>query len=128
MLWYSHLFQKFPQFIVIYTVKGFDIVNQAEIDVFLELSCFFHDPADVGNLVSGSSAFSKTSLISKLLIRERKCLRTQSGEGNGTPLQYSCLENPRDGGAWWAAVYGVALSWTRLNRLSIVYIYIYIYI
>ena len=51
-----------PQFIVIYTVKGFDIVNQAEIDVFLELSCFFHDAADVGNLISGSSAFSKSSL------------------------------------------------------------------
>ena len=59
---YSHLFQNFPQFIVIHTVKGFGIVNKAEIDVFLELSCFFHDPADVGNLISGSSAFSKTSL------------------------------------------------------------------
>ena len=59
---YSHLFQNFPQFIVIHTVKGFIIVNKAEIDVFLELSCFFHDPADVGNLISGSSAFSKTSL------------------------------------------------------------------
>ena len=62
MLWYSHLFQNFPQFTVIYTVKGFDIVNKAETDVFLELSSFFHDPADVGNLISGSSAFSKTSL------------------------------------------------------------------
>src|SRR5574337_66783 len=59
---YSHLFQNFPQFIVIHTVKGFCIVNKAEIDVFLELSCLFHDPADVGNLISGSSAFSKTSL------------------------------------------------------------------
>ena len=59
MVWYSHLFQNFPQFIVILTVKGFDMVNKAEIDVFLELSCFFHDPADVGNLISGSSAFSK---------------------------------------------------------------------
>ena len=58
----SHLFQNFPQFIVIHTVKSFGIVNEAEIDVFLELSCFFHDPADVGNLISGSSAFSKTSL------------------------------------------------------------------
>ena len=57
-VWYSRLFQNFPQFIVIHTVKGFGIVNKAEIDVFLELSCFFHDPADVGNLVSGSSAFS----------------------------------------------------------------------
>ena len=62
VVWYSHLFQNFPQFIVIYTVKGFGIVNKAEIDVFLELSCFFYDPADVGNLISGSSAFSKTSL------------------------------------------------------------------
>ena len=62
MVWYSHLFQNFPQFIVIHTVKGFGIVNKAEIDVFLELSCFFDDPSDVGNLISGSSAFSKTSL------------------------------------------------------------------
>ena len=62
MVWYSHLFQNFPQFIVIHTVKGFGIVNKAEIDGFLEFSCFFYDPADVGNLISGSSAFSKTSL------------------------------------------------------------------
>ena len=62
MVWYSHLFENFPQFIVIHTVKGFGIVNKAEIDVVLELSCFFHDPADVGNLISGSSAFSKSSL------------------------------------------------------------------
>ena len=62
MVWYLHLFKNFPQFIVIHTVEGFGIVNKAEIDVFLELSCFFDDPADVGNLISGSSAFSKTSL------------------------------------------------------------------
>ena len=62
MVWYSHLLKNFPQFIVIHTVKGFGIVNKAEIDVFLELSCLFHDPADVGNLISGPSAFSKTSL------------------------------------------------------------------
>ena len=62
MVWYSHFFQNFPQFIVIHTVKGFGIVNTAEIDAFLELSCFFHDPADVVNLISGSSAFSKTLL------------------------------------------------------------------
>ena len=62
VVWYSHFFQNCPQFIVIHTVKGFDIVNKAEIDVFLELSCFLQDPADVGNLISGSSAFSKTSL------------------------------------------------------------------
>ena len=59
---HSHLFQNFPQFVVIHTVKGFGIVNKAEIDVFLELSCFFDDPVDVGNLISGSSAFTKTSL------------------------------------------------------------------
>ena len=62
MVWYSHLLKNFPQFIVIHTVKDFGIVNKAEIDVFLELSCFFNDPVDVGNLISGSSAFSKTSL------------------------------------------------------------------
>ena len=62
MVWYSHPFQNFPQFIVIHTVKGFGIVSKAEIDVFLELSCFLNDPTDVGNLISGSSAFSKTSL------------------------------------------------------------------
>ena len=62
MVWYSYLFQNFPQFIVVHTVKGFGIVNKSEIDDFLELSCFFHDPMDVGNLISGSSAFSKTSL------------------------------------------------------------------
>ena len=62
MVWYSHLFHDFPQFIVIHTVKGFGIVNKAEIDVFLELSCFFDDPTDVGSLISGSSAFSKSSL------------------------------------------------------------------
>ena len=62
VVWYSHLFKSFPQFIVIHTVKGLVIVRKAEIDVFLELSCFFHDPADVGNLISGSSAISKSSL------------------------------------------------------------------
>ena len=62
VVWYSHLLKNFPQFIVIHTVKGFGIVNKAEIDVFLEPSCFFDDLTDVGNLISGSSAFSKTSL------------------------------------------------------------------
>ena len=75
VVWNPHLFKNFPQFIVIHIVKGFTIVNKAEIDVFL-------------------------------------------GEGNGNPLQYSCLENPTDRGAWWAAVYGVAQSRTRLKRLS----------
>ena len=62
VVWYSHLLKNFPQFIVIHTVKGFGIVNKAEIDIFLELSCFFDDLSDVGDLISGSSAFSKTSL------------------------------------------------------------------
>ena len=69
VVWYSHLFQKFPQFVVIHTVKGFGIVNKAKVDVFLELSCFFDDPTDVGNLISDSSAFSKSSLnIWKFLV------------------------------------------------------------
>ena len=163
---YSHLSQNFLQFIVIHIVKGFGIVNEAEIDVFLELSCFFHDPTDVGNLVSASSAFSKTSLsIWKFTVHillkpglenfehyftsvwdECNCVVVWGffgiaflwnwnenwhfpvlwpllsfpnlsfriwnsstgipspplafGEGNGNPLQYSCLENPMDRGAW----------------------------
>ena len=71
MVWYAHLFQNFPQFIVIHTVKGFGIVNKAEIDAFLEHSCFLNDPADVGNLISGSSASSKTRLnIWKFTVHE----------------------------------------------------------
>ena len=62
MVWYPYLFKNFPEFVVVHTVKGFHIVNKAEVDVFLELSCFFDDPTDVGNLISGSSAFSKSSL------------------------------------------------------------------
>ena len=62
MVWYSHFFNNFPQFVVIHTVKGFGVVNKLEIDVFLELSCFFDDPVDFGNLISGSSAFSKSSM------------------------------------------------------------------
>ena len=62
VIWYSHLFQNFPETVVFYTVKGFGIVNKAEVDIFLEHSCFFDDPVDVGNLISGSSAFSKISL------------------------------------------------------------------
>ena len=77
VVWCSHLFQNFPQFIVIHTVKGFCIVNKAEIDVFLELSCFFNDPVDVGNLISDRM--------------------WSTGEGNRKPLQYSCLENPING-------------------------------
>ena len=61
VVWYSHLLKNFPQFVVIHTVKGFSVVNEAEVDVFFEFSCFFCDPMDVGNLISGSSAFSKSS-------------------------------------------------------------------
>ena len=176
VVWYSHLFQYFPQFIVIHTVRGFGIVNKSEIDVFLKLSCFFDDPADVGNLISGSSAFSKTSLniwnftVHILLkpglenfehyfttvFRRRQWQPTPvllpgkshgrrslvgcspwgrkesdtterlhfhfllscTGEGNGNPLQCSCLENPKDGGAWWASVHGVTQSRTCLKWLS----------
>ena len=63
MIWYSQLLKNFPQFFVIHTIKGFSIVSEAEVDVFLEVSCFFYDPLDVGNLISGSSAFSKSKLV-----------------------------------------------------------------
>ena len=69
MAWYFHLSKNFPQFVVIHTVKGFGVENKAEVDVFLELSCFFDDSVDVGNLISGSSAFSKSSLnVWKLMV------------------------------------------------------------
>ena len=70
MVWYSHLFKSFPQFVMIHTVKGFSIVSDTKVDVFLEFRCFLCDPANVGNLISGSSAFSKPSLdISKFLVQ-----------------------------------------------------------
>ena len=108
MVWYSYLFQNFPQFLVIHTVKGFGIVNKAEIDVFLELSCFFNDPVDVGSPVS--------TVVKNLLANAGDAGSTPGsgrspGEGNGNPLQYSCL----DRGAWWATVHGVANSRTRLS-------------
>ena len=69
MVWYSHVFKNFPQFFVIHTVKGFSVVNEAEVDAFLEFPCFLYDPTDVGNLISGSFAFSKCSLnIWKLMV------------------------------------------------------------
>ena len=69
MIWYSHLLKNFPHFVVIHTVKGFSVVNEVEVGVILEFSCFFYDPADVGNLIFGSSAFSKSSLnIWKFLV------------------------------------------------------------
>ena len=110
VVWYSHLFKNSPLFAEIHTVKGFSIINEAEVDVFLEFSCFFYDPADVGFLISDSSAFSKSSLniwtflVHVLLKPGLSILRILSitmlaWEGNGNPLQYSCLENPMDGGA-----------------------------
>ena len=68
VVWYSHLFQNFPQFVAIHTLKGFGVINKAEVDIFLELSCFFSDPLDVGNLISGSSAFAKSSLNWKFTV------------------------------------------------------------
>ena len=147
---YSHPFQNFPQFFLVHTVKGFGIVNKAEIDVFLGISCFFNDPMDVGNLISGSSAFSKSSLnIWKFLVHIllkpylenfEHYFASMWDECNGVYFEYSLAlssfgirmktdlfqscgpcwvyENPRDEGAWWASIYGVAQSRTRLKRLS----------
>ena len=102
MVWYSHLLKNFPQFIVIHTVRGFGIVNKAEINVFLELSCFFHDPADAVNLFSGSSAFSKTSLnIWKftvhmfLIIIEQSITNKRSIQVNMDVLVYSASRKER---------------------------------
>ena len=137
MLWYSHLFKSFPQFIMIHTVEGFSVVNQTEVGVFLDFPSFLYDSVNVGNLISGSSSFSKPSLdIWKFLVhimlkpsmqrfkhdltsmgfpggsevKASACsvgdsgsipeLGRSPGEGNGNPLQYSCLENPMDRGAW----------------------------
>ena len=94
MVCYFYLLKNFPQFVVIQTVKGFEVVNKAEVDVFLELSCFFNDPTDVGNLISGSSAYNAGDPVS--IPGLERC----PGEGNGNLLQYSCLENPMDGEAW----------------------------
>ena len=116
---------------MIHTVKGCSVGTKPEVDVSLELSCLFYDLPDVGNLISGSSPFSKSSVNSwKFLIHILlksglenfenyfASMWDECGEGNGNPLQCSCLENHRDGGACWAAIYGVAQSWTWLKRLS----------
>ena len=80
MVWYSHLLKNFPQFVVIHTVKGFGIVNKAEVDVFLELSCFSYDPVDVGNLISGSSAFSKRPRLEHLEVHGSCTVEAWLGE------------------------------------------------
>ena len=106
VVWYSHLLKNFPQFVVIHMVKGFGIVNKAEIRVFLEFSCFFYDSTDFGNLISGSSVFSKSSLniwkfsVHVLLKPGLENFEHYFTSGNGKPLQYSCLENPIERGAW----------------------------
>ena len=158
VVWYSNLFKNFPQFVVIHTVKGFGVVNKTEVDVFLKVSCFFDDPTGVGNFISHSSAFSKSSLnfcefsvhvllkpglenfehyfanvrdecscavvwtfLESLVARSASAcnagdpgsipgLERSPGEGNSNPLQYSCLENPMDRGAWQATVHRVAKS------------------
>ena len=87
MVWYSHLFKNFPQFVVIHTVKGLSVVNEAEVDVSLELFCFFYDPTDVDNLISGSSAFSKPSLnIGKLTVHILLTLSLENFENSFTSV------------------------------------------
>ena len=100
MFWYSHLLKNFAQFFVIHTVKGFSIVNEREVHVFLELSCFFFYPTDVGNLISGSGSDGKASAYNAGDPGSISWLGRSPREGNGNPLQYSCLENPMDGGTW----------------------------
>ena len=103
---YSHLFQNFPQFIVTHIVKGFGIVNKAEIDVFLELSCFFDDPMDVDNLISGSSAFSKTSLnIWKFTVH----ILSKPGLENFEHYFISMWDEYNCGAVW--AFFGIAFLW-----------------
>ena len=113
VVWYSHLFQNFPQFIVIHTVKGFGIVNKAEIDVFLELSCFFDDPVDVGNLISGSSAFSKTSLnIWKFMVQVLLKPSLENFEHSFTSMWDEC-----NCGVVWT-FFGIAFLITQITALS----------
>ena len=108
MEWYSHLFQNFPQFLVIHTVKGFGIVNKAEIDVSLELSCFFHGPADASNLISGFSAFSKTSLnIWKFTVH----VLLKPGLENFEHYFTSVWDECNCAGVW--AFFGIAFLWDR---------------
>ena len=107
MVWYSQLFKNFPQFVVIHTVRGFGIVYKAEVDVFLELSCFFDDSmARITSLKKKSMRYNYAGKLPKSIVTR--------GRRQCTPLQYSCLENPMDRGAWWASVHGVVKSQTRL--------------
>ena len=106
MVWYSHLFQNFPQFVVIHTVKGFGIVSKAEVDVFLELSCFFDDPTDAGNSISGSSAFSQYSLnIWKFMVHVLLKPSLENFEDYFTSVWDEC-----NCGVVWA-FFGIAFLW-----------------
>ena len=106
VVWYSHLFKNFPQIVVIHTVKGFGIVNEAEVDVFLEFPCFFYDPMDVGNLISGSSAFSKSSLnIWKFSVH----VLLKASLENFEHYSVSVLEEYNRAGIW--AFFGTAFLW-----------------
>ena len=106
VVWYAHLFKNFPQFAVIHTVKVFGVVNKAEVDVFLEFSCFFDDPADVGNLISGSSAFSKTSLnIWKIMVH----ILLKPGLENFEHY-FACMWDECNGTVVWT-FFGIAFLW-----------------
>ena len=80
MVWYSHLFKNFPQSVVIHTVTGFSVVNEAEVDIFLEFPCLFYDPMDAGNLISGSSAFSKSRSLEYLEVHGSRTVEASLGE------------------------------------------------
>ena len=114
VVWYSHLLKNFPQFVVIHTAKVFGIVNEVDIDVFLEFSCFFYDPTYVGNLISDGSE-GKVSVCNAGDPGSIPGLGRSPGEGNCNPLQYSCLENPMGRGA---TVHGVTKSRTRLSDFT----------
>ena len=106
MVWYSHFFKNFLQFVVIHTVKGFSVVSKVEVDIFLELSRFFNDPADVGNLISGSSAFSKTSLnIWKFMVQILLTLHLENFEHYFTSVWDEC-----NSAVFWA-FFGIAFLW-----------------
>ena len=106
VIWYCHLLKNFPQFVVIHTAKSFCVVNKAEVDVFLELSCFFNDPVDVGNLISGSSAFSKSSLnICNFMVH----LLLKPGLGNFQHYFASVWDECNSAVVW--AFFGIAFLW-----------------
>ena len=95
MVWYSHFLKNFPQFVVIHTVKGFGVVNEAEVDAFLKFSCFFNDPVDVGNLISGSFAFSKSSLdIWEFMVQVLLKSLLERGSGCSRPGSSSMWHKP----------------------------------